>query len=248
MRVPCFRIHLIATSILSACHIAPPPPNPFVVPRQVFLDSVNTIVVTSATVVGDITPADSVLAAFETGIEENLREAGFLVVPAIAYATIWERIAEEAGGFYDPYTGERDEEKFQAAVARLRNELVEQFDPDALLYPEIWEVEVPFSDGVASWGGVREAIIGGRGYSGDVLAATLFTAIHDMAGNELYVRETGIQVIEYMLRGGRLFPLTGERLFGDSTLISAAVSRALQPIIETRTADTSSHHLYLAIP
>ena len=100
--------------------------------------------------------------------------------------------------------------------------------PDALLYPEIWEVEAPFSVGVATWGGISQSIIGGGGYSGDVLAASLFVAIQDTLGNELYTREAGIQVLESLFRG-ELNRLAPEQLFSDSTWIPSAVTRALGP-------------------
>lgn len=227
------RVLLIACSILPACYSSPAPVNPFTVPPKVFFDSVHTIVVTSATVVGEIRLADSVLAQYETLIEEKLREADLSVVPASEYASIWQRITDESGGFFDPFTGERDEDKFQAAAVRLRGEIVERFKPDALLYPEIWEVETPFTFGLATWGGISQEVIGGLGYSGDVLAASLFVAIQDTSGAELYAREAGIQLLEYMLQG-ELARLPPERLLSDSTQIPTAVSSALDPLLEGR--------------
>jgi len=234
--MPFVRVLLLAFSIPLACFNAPAPVSPFTVPPKIFFDSVHTIVVTSAVVVGEIRIADSVLTHFETLIEEELREAGLSVVPASEHASIWQRISDEAGGFFDLYTGERDEEKFQVAAERLRNEILERFEPDALLYPEIWEVEAPFSGGQASWSGITQMVSGGRGYSGDVRAATLFVAIQDTAGNELYVQEAGIQVLEFLLRG-QLTPLSDQLLF-DSPWISAVVSRALAPLIEGRSGVT----------
>ncbi len=106
-------------------------------------------------------------------------------------------------------------------------------NPDAFLYPEIWEVEAPFSVGEAYWAGVTQSITGGGGYSGDVLATTLLVAIQDTSGNELYTKEAGIQVLEYMLQG-EFTRLNSEQLFGDSTFVPAAVSRALDPLLVGR--------------
>lgn len=223
----------LATALLLACVAVPTRSDPFAVPRQLFFDSVETIVVTSTSVVGEVTIADSILTQFENVIEDKLRAAGLSVVPASEYAEIWDRIAGETGGFFDPYTGERDEESFQTAAGRLRTELVERFDPDAFLYPEIWEVEAPFSVGEAYWAGVTQSVTGGGGYSGDVLATTLLVAIQDTSGNELYTKEAGIQVLEYMLQG-EFTRLNSEQLFGDSTFVPAAVSRALDPLLEGR--------------
>lgn len=204
--------------------------DPFVVPRQAFFDSVHTVVVTSVSVLGEIEVADTTLSLIERLIAERLAEAGLSVVPATEYMEIWDRISEEAGGFYDRYTGERDEPKFQDAADSLMSELSTRFDPDALLYPEIWEVQVPFSQGDARWGGAARMVSGGRGYSGEVLAATLYVVVQDTAGNELYTREAGIQVLEYM-SNGQLTPLPDERILSDTTWIRVAVRRALQPLV-----------------
>jgi hypothetical protein len=237
MRAPFIRTFLLAAPAFLACYIAPPPPNPFVVPKQLFFDSVETILVTSATVVGEIPVADSTLAYLETLIETRLREAGLSVVPASEYAAIWQRISDETGGLYDPYTGERDEEKFQAAVDSMNAELDARFDFDALLYPEVWEVMAPFEGGLARWGGVTRLIPSARGYSGEVRAATLYLVIQDKTGNELYAHEAGIQVLEHMERG-QLTAIEPERLFEDTTWTVAAVLQALDPIIQARSTVT----------
>ena len=224
----------MAACFAVACKSAPAPRSPFIIPPHVLFDSIRTVVVTSATVVGDIRIADSTLSRLEILIEEKLREAGFLAVPAVEYASAWDLIAMEDGGFFDPYTGERNEEKYLAAVDRLQEELAERFDFDAMVYPEIWEVEAEYSFGTASWGGITEEVRGGLGYSGHALAATLFVAMQDTTGNELYVQEAGVQLLEYMLRG-QLTALPPEQLFGDTTRISAAVSRIFDPLIAQRT-------------
>ncbi len=225
-------ILLIASFSLMACQQTQQgQANPFQIPPQSFFDSVQRVLVTPASVVGEIAIADSTLAYVETLIEEKLRQAGLTVVPAVEYVSVWDSIANEAGGFFDPYTGERDDEKFNAAADRLMAELQNRFAFDALLYPEIWEVEARFELGDARWGGVAQLVSGGRGYFGDVRAATLFVAIQDTAGTELYVKEAGIQVLEYMLNG-QLTPLPPERLFTDTTWIVAAVLRALDPLVE----------------
>ena len=226
---------LLATSLSLACISLPGlrTPDPFGIPRQAFFDSVKTIVVTTTSVVGETNVADSILTQVETLIEERLQEAGLSVVPASAYAEIWHGIANEAGGFFDPYTGMRDEDKFKAATERLRNEIVERFSPNAILYPEIWEDETPFSVGVASWGGVTQRVTGAGGYSGDVIAATLLVTIQGLSGNELYSKEAGIQVLEYMQQD-QFVRLSQEQLFSDSTWIPAAVTRALDPLAQGR--------------
>ena len=236
MRIPIGRVILLCTSILLACAtLLTPPSDPFFIPRQQFFDSVKTIVVTNVSVVDDTNVPDSILTEIETLIGATLQDADLTVVSATEYAEIWHRIADAAGGFFDPYTGERDEAAFQAAAERLRNELIERFDPDALLYPEIWEVDAPFSVGEATWGGVRQRIVGGFGYSGDIVAATLLVTIQNLSGDELYSEEAGLQALEYM-QDGEFLRLNEEQLFSDSTLIPTAVSRTLNPLVHGRPA------------
>lgn len=233
MRMANVTVWVTVLAGMSACRTAPEPPSPFALPPQLFFDSVHTIVVASVSVVGDIAIADSTLSQIESAIESKLRETELKVVSAVEYAAIWERITAQSGGFFDPYTGERIEERYQTAVESLHAELAERFGFDAILYPEVWEVVAPFDGGEARWGGVARMITGARGYSGDVRAATLYLVIQDEAGNELYAQEAGIQVIEYMLRG-RLTPIEPERLFEDSTWTVAAVWHALDPIVQAR--------------
>jgi len=237
MRVLYVRVFLLAAPAIVACYSVPPPPNPFVVSEQEFFDSVETIVVASATVMGEIPMADSILTYLETLIEGKLREAGLTVIPASEYYAIWQRISELTGGFYDPYSGEQDEEKYQIALDSMYAELADRFDFDAIMYPEVWEVVAPFEGGEATWGGVTRLILGARGYSGEVRAATLYLVVQDKAGNELYAHEAGIQLLEYMQRG-QLISIEPERLFEDTTWTVAAVLEALGPIIRTNSAST----------
>jgi hypothetical protein len=186
--------------------------------------------VASASVVGEMSVAESTLFHIEQTVERRLQIADLSVGPAAEYRSVWEDIAAESGGFFDPYTGERDETKFQAAIDRMQAELSERFEFDAILYPEVWEVIAPYEWGEARWGGVQRLITGGRGYSGEIRAATLYLVIQDTVGNELYAHEAGIQLLEYMAFG-ELFAIEPERLFEDTTWTVAAVWRALDPLI-----------------
>jgi|GEM_PF-2075317 len=224
------RLASLAAFLGLGCQTTPTHQDPFVIPRQQFLDSVNTVVVASVAVVGQLSVSDSTLELVERLIEERMSDAGFSVVPASEYVAIWDRIAGSAGGFFDPYTGERDEERFEAAASLLRDEIMERFKPDALLYPEIWEVEVPFTHGDARWGGMSQLVEGARVYSGNALAASLFVVVQDTLGNELYVKEAGIQLLERM-ELGEMTPIPDEEVFSDTTWVKAAVQMALDQLV-----------------
>ncbi len=100
---------------------------------------------------------------------------------------------EESGGFFDPYTGERHEQRFQTAVEQLEQELRDRFDPDALVYPEIWAVEAQNSYGTAMWDGTSQSA---SRMGAIVMALSLIVIIEDIDGNELYVNGGGIAIAE----------------------------------------------------
>lgn len=208
----------------------------------VFPDSlfhqIQTIAVAPVVETGDFVIPGDAGAVLETALEEQLRQAGFTVVPSFEYVGIWQHIADEWGGFFDPYTGERDEELFNAATRRLREELRERFQADALVFPELWEGTAPFHDGIASWDGVSQAVFGAHGLSGVVRALSLVLVFEDLAGTDVYSNGTGLATIEAWHNQSWL-PLVLEGVLGDSRLVSPAVTRVLAPIRAARTADST---------
>lgn len=203
----------------------------FLVPGGVFRDSVARVVLAPVVLQTDVAVPETILQRIDSLIAGELSASGFEVVPAVVYEEIWMRLNEEAGGFFDPYTGERDEGRFQEAVDQLKLELQEAFDPDALVYPEIWPVEVPVSYGTASWDGVKQAAFGVRDV---ILALSLVVVIEDMEGRELFVNGGGLEVVEMWSRALGVVRRPTRDMFGDDKRIVDAVEIALHPLLENR--------------
>ncbi len=229
----------LATAIVLGC-AARSSYDLFTIPANEFYAKTKTIVLASVSLPGEVAAPERVIAEIESLIANKLSEAGFATVPSRKYGEIWSRLTEQAGGFFDPFTGEQDEVRFQDAVEQLHQELAEKFDPDALLYPEIWDVEAPVSSGVAKWDGTSQTIAG-PGFplsmEGTVLALSLVIVIEDMDGVELYFNGAGIEVLEkWDLKTRDLAFVPQAELFADGERILKAVNTALAPLIEARPA------------
>jgi len=224
-------VALAAAVFGGACGMPPPVADPFVVPQVEFYDSVETIVATPVILPEGVETSDSVLTWFDDLIERTLREAGFTVIPADTYVEIWNRINQEAGGFFDPLTGERDEPRYEAAVDQLFDELKQRFSPDAILYPEMWIVEAPTSGGYARWDGTTQRV-GTRAESA-VLALSLAIVVQDMEADELYSNVWGLELLElYNWELGDFAAVPSGALFADRERNTTAVTKTLAPLIK----------------
>ena len=231
-------IFVTATAI-TACAFPVVEEMPFAVPPDSLRSKIQTIVITPITSPDELLIPGSAAAKLEAALEEQLQQLGFSVVPSFEYIGMWQHIADEVGGFFNTYTGERDETLFERATSRLHTELRERFQVDALLYPELWLGQVPFYDGVATWDGASQSVFGAHGLSGRVNALSLVVTIQDTSGTVLYLNGMGFATTDAWNRDSWL-PLVLEAVLGDPRLISGAVSGVLAPIVEeAQPADTS---------
>ena len=207
---------------------AEPPYALFVTPESDFFDNTERVALVPLESDDDLEVPDSVVTEFESLLRGELEQAGFHVIPSLVYEELWIRVVQDVGGIFDPYTGRRDDERFQRAVDRLREELKENFEPDVLLRPELWVVDAPFHDAVARWDGTSQDISTSRfrfGQDGFVLALTFGIVVEDLEGIELYVNGGGIEVLETL---ESVVPT--EALFADRERIRNAVLTALEPL------------------
>jgi len=238
MHVPETLANLLVGMTIAACAVRGVEEMPFAVAPDSLIRNIRTIVVTPVTTPGDVVIPRDAAAKLESALEEQLQQAGFSVVPSFEYIGMWQHIADEFGGFFDTYTGARDEELFAAATTRLRSELVERFQVDALVFPELWEGTVPFYDGVARWDGTSQVVFGAYGLSGEVNALSLVVSIEDIAGTELFSNGIGFATTEAWYKNSWL-PLVLEGVLGDSRLVSIAVTSVLTPIRVALAPDSS---------
>ncbi len=220
----------------TACGSTPSSYDLYVVPREEFSDSIERMVLAPVVVETDVEVPESVLVMVDSLIADRLSALGFSVIPSLVYEELWTRIVEESGGFFDPYTGERHEQRFQTAVEQLIQELHDRFDPDALVYPEIWAVEAQNLYGMARWDGTSQSAHPRMGAI--VMALSLIVTIEDIDGNELYVNGGGIALVErYNSELHQAVPAAPEQIFEDSERVVNAVDVALEPLASKRSGN-----------
>ncbi len=242
---------LLAATLLSiGCFMraTEQPYDPFLVPADTVRSAVNNVIVTPAGLPEGILVSPMAASRIDSVIEARLRQSGYSVVPAAEYSRIWDGILRQMGGFFDPITGQRDEEKFGTARKELLRELKGRFDTQVLLYVELQVVDAGVDDGVASWDGATHNIRGddspigaafsdtferdefGRSADGVVSAITLMVAIDGPGGKELYRNFGGVEVLAR--RQGSVGEDEGDfELRAELGRILAAVDRALGPLI-----------------
>ncbi len=224
--------------------------DPFVVPAQRVYSAIAAIAVAPVGPPPDVHVSAAAAARIDSVIEAELADAGFRVVPAVEYGRIWDRILRQMGGFFDPITGERDEQKFAAARRELLNELQGRFDTQVVMYADLQLVDAFVENGLAEWDGITQRIgrnntvdvrfrqsfergeFGGRD-DGVVSAVSLLLALDGADGAELYRNFGGLEVVsvppDLILDG----PFV---LVADEDRVAAAVGIALGPLLRGRRA------------
>lgn len=166
----------VAVGTLAAWSCAPPaipePPDPFVAPRAMVVAMMDRVVLTPVVAPPDLAVSPEALGRIDLALEVVLPAAGIPVVPVREYAAVWERIIRQVGGFFDPYTGARDDRKFEWARALLLDELEGRYGTGILIYPEIQYVDAKVTEDVARWDGVSESMITDRGRLDSALTVT----------------------------------------------------------------------------
>jgi len=178
---------------------------------------------------------------YRPAIETKLELLGFTVVGGKTYGELWERERTSAGGFFDPFTGRRDDARLQAARARVFKQMQEQYGISAIVFPSIVIRTAQFSNGLATWDGVNESITHNKGLvrfldrssaaSGELSALSLEVTIADAAGATLFEESGGIHVME-RVSGAALVPVPEPELFSELTTDTRAVDIAFAPLVK----------------
>lgn len=231
--------HATLALVALGCATAPPY-NPFHVPRHEFEARIRTIAVAHLVVPSDLEEPTVVAAIFEPLIVSKLEQAGFRTVDPDQVEQIWDRMTQQVGGYFDPMTGQRNQEAFDAVRRHTFNELESRFEADAVLHPTLLVVMANFSGGTAHWCGtsqgmqtagrwVLEALAGGSS-SGTVAASCLGIHIEDTRGVSLYQHQGGIEILAELEATG-FDPHSREELFLDAERNRRAVSLALDDLL-----------------
>jgi hypothetical protein len=221
--------------------IAAPPPAPPAADRTSFLANYPRVVV-AAPAVPDIPNRAAVRERYLATITEVLVKTGFTVLPADAYAAVWEPIYTATGGFYDPFTGEFLTAKRDAAIREALARLGTDSPVDAVVVPTLGVRQAEIDRGQAKWDGLSLPLGKGgalfdksRQYGGNLSAASLHLRFVDAEANEVYQGFGAIELLERFKAGGMMSAGTFEDVprvdwFGDPSLDGPAVQRALGPL------------------
>ncbi|UCD23590.1 MAG: hypothetical protein JSW51_11185 [Gemmatimonadota bacterium] len=248
----CLRSRSVLSPVLvalAACSVNSDQANYTAIPDEQEV-RVNTIVLTPASVPEGLEGFAGAMEEFDSLIAHSLENAGYTLVPADEYGLLWESILNRTVGLFDSTSGERNEAVFVTARQELLDLLNEQYQPDALLYPEIWVVDAPFAGGTARWDGVSQELVGvgtrivdalGALFSasesslptGDVEAVSLVVFIENMDGQEIFANAGGIQVLEKVGKHpDERKAVPKEEWFADRSRNRRAVLIALGPILD----------------
>jgi hypothetical protein len=179
-------------------------------PKNDIRDRIKIVALAPVRLGDDIPNATEARQEFGELVANELGTLGFQTVAATEYEQIFNRLRDEAGGFFDPNTGKADNEKFKKVQDLCSRELATKFHADAVLYPAIHVVTVHFAQDQARWDGVEEPIsengvpgwvltLGGTYRSGTVPALSLCVTLKDIDGTNLYSECGGIQLVEKLI-------------------------------------------------
>jgi hypothetical protein len=170
-------------------------------------------------------------ALLERELTARLAAAGLTVLAPADVGQVWERRLREAGGFYDPLTGDTLQAKYLAVRDGAFRELRERFGATAWLHARVEVVNASWRGGKAQWDGASEGVapVG----EGRVPALTLAIAVEDSSGALRAAGRGGLQVLA-KVKGGRYERVPVDRLFADAKRVAKAVDLALAPLLGER--------------
>jgi hypothetical protein len=238
--------------LAAACASAPPPYNPFRVPREKFYGSLQTVALAPVDVPEVVDNAAELRTRFAQHIQERLEGAGFKVVGPAQVGPIMLAQAAKMGGLYDPATGRMDDSKRKAFVEACGAELQAQYAVSALLRADVRVVKASVNADKAQWDGLTESSTIGSflnlfvTHSGTLPALSLLVRLSRPDGDLLYAQAGGIQLLSHIGGSGGFVDVPQSEILKDPERIRGSVDRALDPLLgkvakegESRTAETN---------
>ena len=241
--------------LVAACASAPPPYDPFRVPRDAFYGSLKTVALAPVDVPGVGNETEAVQSRYARLIQERLEGAGLKVVGPDRVGPIMIAEAAKFGGLYDPVTGRIDDSKRKAFVQACGAELFAQYGVDALLRADVRVVKAQVNSDKAHWDGMTESSTISSfwnvfvTHSGTLPALSLVVRLSRPSGELLYAQAAGIQLLSHIggQFSGGFVDVPDSEILTDLERIKGSVDRALDPLLgptakqdETRPTDTTS--------
>jgi hypothetical protein len=211
--------------------------DPYLIPKKEFRNTVQIIALAEMEIAEGLPNPGPVQAEFDSLLVAGLQGLGYSVVRPHEYEAVWAKLAVGVGGFTDPHTGERDEEKMTVAAFQTIEELKADFGIDAVMFPDLVVVEAQFAAGQAVWDGVDQKIQTAGPMSsvfygsqrGVVGALSLRLSVRSPDGTQIFLNSGGIEVLD-KLDGKGFVPVPRPELFTNKKRNQESVKTALKPL------------------
>ena len=216
-------------SIGLACATKPPAPVP--------VERVDTIALVPLAVEIDLDDEERVRALIEPRAIAMLRERGFEVVPPEEWERRWLAIAQEIGPIWDPVTGERDDERYEAARTAIHHDLAMERGVDALGFLILLSDEIEASGPSPELCGISRDVY----WPGERLARnTRVTSVHgvclgfaifDLDRRKLHAARHGLEWIDTYARQTHARRPLAARL-RNASVIEEALAAVVGPVFK----------------
>lgn len=191
-------------------------------------------------------------ARIEQALEARLAAAGIAVIPASEMRALRDKVRAALGGYFDPRTGDVDEQRVKAFDEHVSSEFRRLHPSDAWLYSRVEPRRAPAQGPWAAWDGIEESTIGADSFGGRVFgspavagslgALSLHVGMLTPMGEVLYHRYGGLQLVEYYEQssGASMFglpenigyvPVRQDAILTDPAREQRAIALALDPLL-----------------
>ena len=118
------------------------------------------VIALSPVVRGDSLPmADTIRSLFEQDIRATLLAHGFNTVSGSVYDSVRTAHVVDLGGLFDPFTGQRYDDRAMLAEQRTRQTLIDEHGVDGFLIQEIWNTPEYYSPPAPEWDETRQRVV-----------------------------------------------------------------------------------------
>jgi hypothetical protein len=218
---------------LGACQ---PKPYPALrVPLDEFKRRIDTVCYDSLRMDFDLPDRKVRVADLEAMLRNVLEEEGYKVVPPQETIRVYRETVTRQGGYFDPNSGHRNDERYELVRKRALEELGKELGCDAILIPTVAVVYAGFDPKGAQWDGMTEYL--GLSADGWVRALSIWVSIRDLSDEELYFGTGGIETLA--VPSGELFgddfePVNIGDLLTNRSRNLGAVRISLRPLLQWR--------------
>lgn len=169
----------------------------------------------------------------EDALAAALESSGFAVVGSAKVHDLWLEALSSLGGFFDPITGRRLEDRFESIRTEANRRYREQLGCEAVVLTDVRDVLAPWMNSQVKWDGAADDIGAGVGI-GWVKALSVWISMTDLSNNEpIYFSTGGIQALvsaQYDVFAGPQFKSISAAALLPPERVSRAIGLALRRV------------------